>query len=162
MPGSSLSSSLPLPDFSVCPPLFPPLFVFSGPPLPLPTAPLSPSTSYFASLRATPPCLSPRLVVDVVSPRLAFPSTIWTLMPPLLMTSVQVFLAEGVFVRGWWVFFPLPPFVVLGVLLAVVAARLLSALSFLLFFCAAFPFTVCHPSFSAGAVAVGASGIVVS
>jgi hypothetical protein len=45
--------------------------------------------------------------------------------------------------------------------IVVVAARLLSALSFLLFFRVAFPSTVFHPSFSAGAV-VGASGRVVS
>jgi hypothetical protein len=86
----------------------PPLVISSGPPLPLPAAPLSPSSPRFASLRAAPPHLSPLLVVGVVSPRLPFPSTIWTLIPPLLTTSAQVFLAEGMFFRGWWVFFPLP------------------------------------------------------
>jgi hypothetical protein len=97
-----------------------------------------------------------------VSPRLPFPSTIWTLIPLLLTTSAQVFLAEGVFVWGWWVFLPLPPFVIVGVMFAVVAARLLSALSFLLFFYIAFPSTVFHPSFSTGAVVVGSLGRVVS
>jgi hypothetical protein len=61
-------------------------------------------------------------------------------------------LVEGVFIQGWWVFFPLPPFFIVGLLLAVVAPHLLSALSFLLFFCIAFPSTVFHPSFSSGAV----------
>jgi hypothetical protein len=162
MPGSPLSSTLPLPCFPSCPPLFLLRVTSSGPSLPLPFTPLSPSSSFFASLCAAPPRLSPLLVLGVVSPRLPFPSTISTLIPPFLMTSAQVFLAEGVFSHGWWVFFPLPPFIVLGVLLAVVAARLLSAFSFFLFFCVAFPCTVFHPSFSAWAVVVGASGIVVS
>jgi hypothetical protein len=140
----------------------PSLPVTFGPPAPLPFAPLSPTPAFFPSLRAAPPHLSPLLVIGVVSPRLPFPSTIWTLIPPLLTTSAQVFLAEGVFVRGWWVFLPLPRFFVVGVLFVVVTARLLSALSFLLFFCAAFPSTVFHLSFSAGAVVVGASGRVVS
>jgi hypothetical protein len=124
---------------------------------------LSPPPSFLPSLRTAPPLLSPLLFVGgVASPRLPFPSTIWTLIPPLLTTSAQVFFAEGVVGFGWWVFFPLPPFFVFGVLLAVVAAHSLSAFSFLLLFCAAFPSTVFHPSFSAGAVVVGASGRVVS
>jgi hypothetical protein len=109
-----------------------------------------------------PPILHPSPPIFKPFFRLYFPSTIWTLIPPLLTTSAQVFSAEGVFVRGWWAFLPLPPFIIFGVWLAVVAARLLSALSFLLFFCAAFPSTVFHPSFSTGAVVVGASGRVVS
>jgi hypothetical protein len=133
-----------------------------GPPAPLPSSPLSPTTAFFPSLRATPPRLSPLLVVGVVSPRLPFASTIWTLIPPLLTTSAQVFLVEGAFVQGWWVFFPLLPFFIVGVLLAVVDARLLSAFSFLLFLSVAFAFTVFHLSFSTGAVVVGASGRVVS
>jgi hypothetical protein len=161
-PGSPLSSTLPLPSFPICPPLFPPRCISSGPSLPLLFAPLSPSSSFFASLHATPPLLSPLLAIGVVSPRLPFPSTIWTLIPPLLMTSAQVFLAEGVFVHGWWVFFPLPLFFIVGVLFAVVAACLLSALSFLLFFCVAFPSTVFHLPLSTGAVVVGVSGRVVS
>jgi hypothetical protein len=151
-------------------PLFPPLPFVPVPslpvifrlPVPLPSSPLSPPPAFFPSLRAAPPHLSPVLVAGVVSPRLPFPSTILTLIPPLLTTSAQVFLVEGVFVHGWWVFFPLPPFFVVGVLFAVVAARLLSALSFLLFVCLAFPSTVFYPSFTAGAVVVGASGRVVS
>jgi hypothetical protein len=85
-----------------------------GPPAPLPSSPLSPTPAFFPSLHAAPPRLSPLLVFGVVSPRLPFPSTIWTLIPPLLTTSTQVFLAEGVFVRGWWVFLPLPPVFVVG------------------------------------------------
>jgi hypothetical protein len=86
--------------------------VIFGPPVPLPSSPHSLPPAFFPSRRAAPPRLSPLLAVGVVSPRLPFPSTIWTLIPPLLMTSTQVFLVEGVFVRGWWVFFPLPPFFV--------------------------------------------------
>jgi hypothetical protein len=132
-------------------PLSPPLLVVlaflplapGGPTLPPLSSPLSPTPSFLPSLRAAPPLLSPLFFVGgVASPRLPFPSTIWTLIPPLLTTSAQVFLAEGVFVHGWWIFFALPPFVVFGVWLAVVAAHLLSALSVLLFFCAAFPSTV--------------------
>jgi hypothetical protein len=118
------------------------------PPVPLPSSRLSPTPAFFHSLRAAPPRLCPLLVVGVVSPRLPFPSTILTLIPPLLTTSAQVFLAEAVLVCGWWVFFPLPPFFILGVLLVVVAAHLLSALSFFLFVCIAFPSTVFHLSFS--------------
>jgi hypothetical protein len=88
-PGSSLSSSLPLPLFPFCPPLFPALFEFSRPPLPLPTAPLSPSSPLFASLYAAPPHLSPLIFVGVVSPTLPFPSTIWILIPPVLTTSAR-------------------------------------------------------------------------
>jgi hypothetical protein len=147
----------------------PPVVMASFPPAPSGltllrlSSPLSPAPSFLPSLHAAPPLLSPLLFISgVASSRLPFPSTIWTLIPPLLTTSAQVFLAEGVFVHGWWVFFPLPPFVIFGVWLVVVVARLLSALSFLLFFCTAFPSTVFYPSFSAGAVVVGASGRVVS
>jgi hypothetical protein len=87
-----------------------------GPPVPLPSSPLSPTPAFFPSLHAAPPCLSPLLVASCVSPRLPFPSTIWTLIPALLTTSAEVFLAEGVLIRGWWVFFPCPPFFVIGVL----------------------------------------------
>jgi hypothetical protein len=100
-----------------------PLPVTFGPPVPLPSSPPSPTPAFLPSLHAAPPHLSPLLVVGAVSPRLPVPSTIWILIPPLLMTSAQVFLAEGVFCQGWWVFFPLPPFFVVGVLLAVVAAQ---------------------------------------
>jgi hypothetical protein len=101
-----------------------------GPTLPHLSSPLSPTPSFLPSLRAAPPLLSPLFFVGgVASPRLPFPSTIWPLIPPLLMTSAHVFLAEGVFVHGWWVFFPLPPVVIFGVWLVVVVARLLSALS---------------------------------
>jgi hypothetical protein len=129
-PPLSTALSPPLPFVPV-----PSLPVTFGPPVPLPSSPPSPAPAFFPSLRAAPPRLSPLLVVGVVSPRLPFPSTIWMLIPPLLTISAQVFLSEGVFVRGWWVVFPLPPFFVVGVLLVVVAAHLLSAIAFLLFFC---------------------------
>jgi hypothetical protein len=129
------------------------------PTLPRLSSPLSPSPSFLPSLRAAPPLLSPRFFVGgVASPRLPFPSTIWTLMPPLLTTSAQVFFAEVLVVRDWWEFFPRPPVFVVGDLLLVSIGCLLSACSFLLFFCAAFPSTVFCPSLSAGAVVVGASG----
>jgi hypothetical protein len=124
--------------------------VIFGPLIPYLSSPHTPSPAFFPSRRATPPHLSPLLAIGIVRPRFPFPSTIWTLIPPLLTISAQVFFAEGVFICGWWLFFPLPPFFVVGVLFAVVAARLLSALSFLLFFCVAFPSTVFHPSFSTG------------
>jgi hypothetical protein len=86
-----------------------------GPTLPPLSSRLSPAPSFLPSLHAAPPLLSPLFLIGgVASPRLPFPSTICTLIPPLLMTSAQVFLAEVVFVRGWCVFFPLPPFVVFG------------------------------------------------
>jgi hypothetical protein len=151
-----------LPSFPICPPLFPPRCITSEPSLPLLLTPLSLSPSFLASLCAAPPRLSPLLAIGVVSPRLPFPSTIWTLIPPLLMTSAQVFFTEGVFVHGWWVFFPLPPVFFVGVLFMVIAAYLLSALSSLLFFCVAFPSTVFHPPLSTGAVVVGVLGRVVS
>jgi hypothetical protein len=107
----------------------PPVVLASLPPMPgwptLPhlSSPLSPTPSFLPSLRAAPPLLSPLFFVGgVASPRLPFPSTIWTLIPPLLTTSAPVFFAEGVVGFGWWVFLPLPPFFILGVLLAVVAA----------------------------------------
>jgi hypothetical protein len=161
LPGSSLSSSLPLPCFPVCPPLFPPLVISSGPHLPLPIAPLSPSSPLFVSLRATPPRHSPLLIIGVVSPRWPFPSTIWTLIPPLLMTSAHVFLVEVVFGCGWWEFFPCPPFFVVGVLSCISFAHILSASVLFFFLCVAFPSTVFHPSISTGAV-TGASGRGVS
>jgi hypothetical protein len=100
----------------------PPLVVLASlppapgrPTLPRLSSPLSPTPSFLPSLHAGPPLLSPLFFVgDVASPRLPFPSPIWTLIPPLLMTSAQVFFAEGVFVRGWWVVFPRPPVFVVG------------------------------------------------
>jgi hypothetical protein len=92
--GSSLSSSLPLLFFPFCLPLFPPLVVSSRPPLPLPTILLSPSSTYFASLHATPPCITPLIFTGIVSPRLPFPSTIWTLIPLLLTTSAYIIFVE--------------------------------------------------------------------
>jgi hypothetical protein len=50
----------------------------------------------------------------------------------------------------------------LPLLFVVIAAYLLSALSFLLFFCEAFPSTVFHLPLSTGAVVVGVSGRVMS
>jgi hypothetical protein len=162
MLGSPLSSTLPLPSFPICLPLFPLCCIPSKPSLPLLFTPLSLSPSFLASLHTAPPCLSPLLAIGVVSLRLPFPSTIWTSIPPLLMTSAQVFFAEGVFIHGWWVFFPLPPVFFIGVLFVVIIAYLLSALPFLLFFCMAFPSTVFHPPLSTGAVVVGVLGRVVS
>jgi hypothetical protein len=78
------------------------------------------------------------------------------------MTSAQVFLAEAVFVHGWWVFCPHPPVFIIRVLFVVVAAHLLLALLFLLFFYVAFPSTVFHPPLSTGAVVLGTSGRVMS
>jgi hypothetical protein len=160
-PGSSLSSFLPLPFFPICPPLFPLLVVCSGPPLPLPTAPLSPFSPLFASLCAAPPGLSPLIFVSVVSPRLPFPSTIWTLIAPFLMTSAHIFFAGVLFGHCWWEFFARPPFFVVGGLLRVSVARSLSAASLFLFLCIAFPSAVFQPSVATGAV-VGASGRGVS
>jgi hypothetical protein len=157
-----LSILLPSPPiFPVCPPLFPPLLIISRPPLPLPTAPLSPSSPLFARLRAAPPRLSPLVFVDVVSPRLPFPSTIWTLIPPFLMTSAHGFFSGGPFSRGWWEFFPRPPFFVVGVLSLVSVTRFLPASWLFRFLDVAFPSTVCQPSVTRGA-AVGASGRGVS
>jgi hypothetical protein len=151
--------------------LSPPLLVVLASLLPAPgwptspylSSPLSPTPSFLPNLHATPLLLSPLFFISgVASPRLPFPSTIWTLIPPLLMTSAQVFFAEGVVGFGWWVFFPLPPVFIFGVFFAVVAARSLMAFSFLLFFHASFPSTVFHPSFATRAVVVGVSGRVVS
>ncbi|KAI5811935.1 hypothetical protein BZA77DRAFT_360251 [Pyronema omphalodes] len=97
-------------------------FETPGPALPLSSSPLSPSPSFLLSLLAAPPRLSPLLAGGVVSPRLPLPSTICVLMPPLSTTSAQVFFAEGVVVLGWWVFFPWPRFIVVGVLLDVAAS----------------------------------------
>jgi hypothetical protein len=55
---------------------------FSGPTCPPPFAPLSPPPLFFSSLRAAPLRLSPLPFSGVESPRLPFPSTIWTLIPP--------------------------------------------------------------------------------
>jgi hypothetical protein len=101
MLGSPLSSTLPLPSYPICPPLFRPYCITSKPSLPLLFATLSLSPSSLASLCAAPPHLSPLLAIGFVSLRLPFPSTIWTLIPLLLMTSAQVFLAEGVFIHSW-------------------------------------------------------------
>jgi hypothetical protein len=157
----------PLLSSPLSPPL--PLVLASLPPmlgrptLPHPSSPLSPTHSILPSLCTAPPLLCPLFFIGVVtSPRLPFPSTIWMSIPLLLMTSAQVFLAAGVFVCGWWVLFPLPPFFVFGVRLVLVVAHLLLALSFHLFFCTAFPSTVFHPCFSIRAVVVGALGRVVS
>jgi hypothetical protein len=157
MPGSSLSSSCPLPFFPVCPPLFPPLIIFSGPPLALPTAPLTPSSHLFASLHAAPPHLSPLIFVGVVSPRLPFPSSIWTLMPPLLMTSAHVFFVGVLFSHSWWEFFPHPPFFVVGGLSLISVTHFLPTCSFFFFLGVPFPSTVLQPSVSTGVVA-GALG----
>jgi hypothetical protein len=69
--------------------------------LPLAITPLSPSSLFLASLYTTLPCLSPLFFICVASPRLLFPSTIWTLMPPALMTSAYVFSVEVVFGHSW-------------------------------------------------------------
>jgi hypothetical protein len=135
MPGSCLSSSLPLPFFPLCPPLFPLLVISSRPPLPLLIAPLSSSTLRFASLRADPPYLSPLVFVGVVSPRLQFPSTVWTLIPPVRTTSAHVFFAGVLVFIAWWGFLPRPLFCVVGGLPIVAVARLLSASAFFLFLC---------------------------
>jgi hypothetical protein len=161
MPGSSLSSFLPLPCFPLCPPLFPLLVISSRPPLPLLIAPLSPSTPLFTHLHAAPPRLSPLVFVSVVSPRLPFPSTIWTLIPPVQTTSAHVFFAGVLVFIGWWGFFPCPPYCVIGGLPFVSVAHILSASAFFLCLCVALPSTVFHPSVSTGAVA-GASGRGVS
>jgi hypothetical protein len=81
----------------------------SWPTLPRFSSPLSPTPSFHPSLHAAPPLLSPRFFVSgVISPRLLFPCTIWTLMPPLLMTSAQVFFTEVLVICSWWEFFPRP------------------------------------------------------
>jgi hypothetical protein len=123
--------------------------------------PLSPSSPLFASLCAAHPCLSPLVFISAVSPRLPFPSTIWTLIPPLLTTSAHVFLVDVVLGHGWCEFFPCPPFFVLGVLLHVSFAHFLSASLFFFFLGIACPSTVVYPSVSTGA-AVGALGRGVS
>jgi hypothetical protein len=84
------------------------------------------------------------------------------LIPLLLMTSAQVFFAGWVVSFSWWVFFPLPPVFIFGVLLVVIATGSLSAFIFLLFCYASFPSMVFHPSFTARAVVVVASGGLVS
>jgi hypothetical protein len=110
------ATGLPLPPLSMPPVPFSPVLLSSFPPVtsrptvPLPSSPLSPTSAFFPSLHAAPPHVSPlRVVVGVTSPRLLFPSTIWMLIVLLFTTSAQVFFTEGVFCRGWWVFFPLPP-----------------------------------------------------
>jgi hypothetical protein len=116
-----------------------------------------------SNLYATPPLLSPLFFISgVASPRLPFPTTIWTLMPSLLMTSAQVFFTEVLVICSWSEFFPhLPVFVIRGLLLVSIA-HLLLAFSFFLFFYTAFPSTVFYLSHSARVVVVGASGRVVS
>jgi hypothetical protein len=158
MLGSSLSSSLPYLSFPLCPPLFPPLIISSGSALPLPSIPLSPSTPLFTSLRATPPCLSPLGFIGVASPRLPFPSTIWTLIPLFLMTSAHVFFAEVLVSHGWWEFFPHPLFFVIGGLSLVSIAHFLPASSVLFFLFVTFPSTVFQPLVSGWAVAVVSVG----
>jgi hypothetical protein len=79
------------------------------------------------------------------------------LIPPLLTTSTHIFLVKVLLGRGWWEFFPYPPFFIVGGLLFVSSTRFLSASSFFFFRCVAFPSTVFHPSVCTGAVA-GASG----
>jgi hypothetical protein len=142
MLGSSLSSSLPLPFCPFCPPLFPLLVISSRPPLPLPTAPLSPSSPLFTSLHAAPPHLSPLIFVSIASPRLPFPSTIWTLIPPFLMTSAYVFFMEVLFGHGWWEFLPCLLFFIIGGLSLISITYFLPTSSVLFFLCIAFPSTV--------------------
>jgi hypothetical protein len=105
--------------------------------------------------------ISPLFFVSVVSPRLLFPSTIWTLIPPALTTSAHVFVGGVLVFSAWWGFFPHPPFYVVGGLPFGSVERFLSAFSFFFFLCVAFPSTVFYPSVSTGAVA-GASGRGVS
>jgi hypothetical protein len=88
------ATGLPLPllfaPLSPLPPFIPaPLLpVIIRPPVSHPSSPLSPALAFFPSLCTAPPLLSPLFFIGgVVSPRLPFPSTIWTLIPPLLMTS---------------------------------------------------------------------------
>jgi hypothetical protein len=157
MLGSALSSTLPLPCFPIFVPLFPPLVFISGPSLPLPIMPVSPASFFIPSLLAAPPHLSPLIFVSVVSPRLPFPGTIWTLIRTLLMTSAHVFLLEVLLGCGWWEFFPCPPFFVTGVLPFISFTLFLSASAVFFFLCVAFPSTVFHPSVSTGVV-VGALG----
>jgi hypothetical protein len=125
--------------------------------LPLPIAPLSLSSYLLASLHAAPPHLSPLIFSGIVSPRLPFPSTIWTLIPLLLRISVHVFLVEIVFGHSWWEFFPCLLFFVIGVFSCPVSVLLLSATSVFFFHCVAFPSTVFQLSVSTGVV-VGVSG----
>jgi hypothetical protein len=121
------ATRLPLPPLSTPPTPSSPILltsfplVTSGPTVPLPSLPLSPTSALFPSLRTAPPCLSPlHIVIGIASLRLLFPSTIWMLMLLLFTTSAQVFFAEGVFCWGWWVFFPLPLFFIVGVLVSIV------------------------------------------
>jgi hypothetical protein len=158
MPGSSLSSSLPLPFFPLCLPLFPPLVISSRPPLPLPTIPLSPSSPLFTSLRATPPHLSPLIFISVRSPRLLFPSTIWMLIPPFQISSSHVFFVEVLFSCGWWEFFPRPLFFVIRGLSLLSITHFLPASSVLFFLCTAFPSTIFQPSVSGRVVVVVSVG----
>jgi hypothetical protein len=62
-------------------------------------------------------------------------------------------LVELVLGRGWWEFFPRPPFLVIGVLSLVSFACFLSTSSFFFFLSITFPSTVFHLSVSTGAVA---------
>jgi hypothetical protein len=138
-PGSSLSSTLPLIFLSIFRPLFPPHGFISGPSLPLPITPLSPTLLLLSSLLAAPPHLAPLVFLGVVSPRLPFPSTMWTLIPPFLMISTHIFLVEVLWGRGWWEFFPCPLFFVVGVLSLVSFAWFLSASTVFFFLYVAFP-----------------------
>jgi hypothetical protein len=125
-----------------------------------------PAPSYYASppilaSLSQPACyprrLSPLAFVGVESPRLPFPSTMWTFIPPLLMISAHVFLVEVLFGHGWWEFFPRPPFFVIGVLSYISFTHFLSASTLFFFLCIVFPSAVFYPSISTGAV-MGVSG----
>jgi hypothetical protein len=127
MLGSTLSSTLLLQLFPISPALFPPLGIISRPSLPHPFAPLCPSSLFLVSLHAAPPRLSPLIFIRVVSPRLPFPSIIWTLIPPFLMISTHVLFMEVLLGHGWCQFFPHPPCLVIRVLLFISVTRFLSA-----------------------------------
>jgi hypothetical protein len=78
----------------------------------------------------------------VVSPRFLFPSTIWTLIPPLFMTSTYAFLVEVLLACSWWEFFPYLPFFDISGLSLTSFVLVLSTSAFFFFLCVAFPSTV--------------------
>jgi hypothetical protein len=144
MLGSTLSSTLPLQCFPISPALFPPLGIISRLSLPHPF----PSSLFFVSLHAAPPHLSPLIFIGVVSPRLPFPSIIWTLIPPFLMISTHVLFMEVLLGHGWCQFFPHPPCLVIRVLLFICFTQFLSASAALFCLHVVLPCTVFQPSIS--------------
>jgi hypothetical protein len=97
-----------------------------------PSAPLHPPSRLSLPLHAAPSLapslLSFFLVSGCIVPRLPFPRTICTLIPPLRTTAAHVFAAQWfpVLFVSWWAFLPRPPCLSFGVLSCGVAIHCLS------------------------------------